>query len=235
MSSARLIIVGDEVLSGDVRDQNIHFLARRLTEVGTKVSGVTIVPDQDEVIVSAIHAGMAGGGRLLVTGGIGPTHDDRTRPAVASALNLPLEVHLEAEERLRRGYGDALTPSVLLMARLPRGSRLLVGPHTGVFGFQSGAIYVFPGVPELLEDIFDRVVAEFAGPAETRAELITRLKEGDFAEALAEVQRDYPDVAIGSYPARDPHGWYVRLTFKGQSHEQVAAAVARVRLFAPTE
>lgn len=229
MSSARILIVGDEVLSGDVQDRNIHFLARRLTAGGNRVRGVVIVPDEEDVIVSAIRSGIADGGRLLVTGGIGPTHDDRTRPAVARALDLPLEAHAEAEERLRLGYGTGLTPSELLMARLPRGSRLLVGPLTGVFGFQVGPVYVFPGVPDLLADIFERVATEFAGTPDARRELITRRKEGEFAEPLADVQRDFPDVAIGSYPVRDEHGWHVRLTLKGADAARVDAAATRVR------
>ena len=135
MSTARIIIVGDEVLSGDVRDENIHFLAGQLTALGTRVLSVAVVPDEDAAIVLAVGDGVTSGARVLVTGGIGPTHDDRTRPAVAVALGLPLVLHPEAEERLRKGYGSGITPAELTMALLPRGARLLSGTRSGVYGF----------------------------------------------------------------------------------------------------
>lgn len=228
MSVVRLIIVGDEVLSGEVQDRNIHFLATRLQELGTRVRHIAVIPDEDPAIVAAIQAGLAAGERMLVTGGIGPTHDDRTRPAVAAALGLPLALHPEAAERLRAGYGARLTPAELLMASLPAGARLLVGPVSGIYGFQSGPVYVFPGVPDLLRDIFDVAAPDFAAAPIHRRELQSRLKEGDFAEPLAAVQELYPDVAIGSYPARDERGWFVRLILKSTDAARLEAALGAV-------
>jgi molybdenum cofactor synthesis domain-containing protein len=229
VSIARLLIVGNEVLSGEVTDQNIAFLTRRLTGLGTRVRGIRVVPDEDDVIIEAIREGIAPGHPLLVTGGIGPTHDDRTRSAVARALELPLRRHAEAESRLRAGYGARLTDAELDMALLPEGARLAPGPKSGVFGFVVGAVYVFPGVPDLLVDVFEAVAGDFAGAPEHRVEVATRLKEGDFAPALAAVADEFPDVAIGSYPTRDAAGWMVRLILRGVDAARVAAAAERVR------
>lgn len=228
MSIARIVIVGDEVLSGEVQDQNIHFLARRLQELGTRVRGISVIPDEDAAIVAAIQAGLAAGERLLVTGGIGPTHDDRTRPAVATALGVPLELHPDAAQRLRRGYGARLTPAELLMASLPAGARLLIGPVTGIFGFQAGPVYVFPGVPELLREIFEMAAPEFQAAPIHRREFLTRMKEGDFAEPLSALQDRYPDVAIGSYPVRDERGWFARLILKSTDSTRLAEAAEAV-------
>jgi molybdopterin-biosynthesis enzyme MoeA-like protein len=216
------------VLSGEVADRNITFLTRRLTELGTRVRGIRIVPDEDDLIVEAVREGVAPGHPLLVTGGIGPTHDDRTRGAVARALDLPMVRHAEAEERLRTGYGPRLTAAELEMAMLPSGARLAPGPRSGVYGFVVGPVYVFPGVPDLLADVFEAVAADFAGAPEHRVEVATRLKEGDFAVALTAVAADFPDVAIGSYPTRDESGWMVRLILRGPDPARVAEAAERV-------
>ncbi|HEX7879981.1 MAG TPA: competence/damage-inducible protein A, partial [Candidatus Eisenbacteria bacterium] len=215
MSIARLLIVGNEVLSGEVTDRNIAFLTRRLTELGTRVTGVRIVPDEDDAIVEGVREAIVPGHPLLVTGGIGPTHDDRTRPAVARALELPLARHAEAEERLRASYGARLTGAELEMAMLPAGARLAAGPASGVCGFVVGRVYVFPGVPDLLVDVFEAVAADFVGAPLHRVEVATPIKEGDFAPALAALAEEYPDVAIGSYPVRNGAGWMVRLILRG--------------------
>lgn len=230
MPTARIVIIGNEVLSGEVPDGNVHFLARRLTELGTRVRSVRVVPDDDDDIVAALREGLLEPDtRLLVTGGIGPTHDDRTRGAVALALGVPLEHHPAAEACLRSGYGAGITPSELEMALLPRGSRLILGPGTRVFGFVTGPVYVFPGVPEFLVDVFEAMASEFAGRPEHRIEVISPLKEGDFAPELTRVADAYPDVAIGSYPVRIAGRWGVRLILRGADGDRVKRAAAAVR------
>jgi molybdopterin-biosynthesis enzyme MoeA-like protein len=178
MTGVRILIIGNEVLSGEVEERNMGFLARRLAALGTPVLSAAVVPDDDEAISSSLHSFLIDGNRVLVTGGIGPTHDDRTRAAVAACLGIPLSPHDDAAARLRAGYGPSITPAELSMAELPEGSRLLVGQRTGVFGFAVGSVYVFPGVPELLEDIFDSVarsspepptIAWWSSPAAARA------------------------------------------------------------------
>ncbi|TPW13366.1 MAG: molybdopterin binding domain-containing protein [bacterium] len=229
MSHARLLIIGNEVLSGEVADLNIQFLTRRLTGLGTRVRSVRVIPDEDPVIVAAIREAIDPASPLLVTGGIGPTHDDRTRGAVALATDRPLVRHPGAEAQLRAGYGLRLTEAELEMAMLPTGARLSFGPRSGVFGFVIDNIYVFPGVPDLLADVFESVAGEFAGRPDHRIEIMTPLKEGDFADALREVAAAFPDVPIGSYPTRGAGGWEVRLILRGPDPVRVEAAAARVR------
>lgn len=229
MSHAHLLIIGNEVLSGEVADLNMQFLTKRLTALGTRVRSVRVVPDEDDVIVSTIREFSITDSPLLVTGGIGPTHDDRTRGAVALATGRALVRHAGAEERLRAGYAQHLTEAELEMAMLPAGARLAIGPRSGVFGFVIDRIYVFPGVPDLLVDVFESVAGEFAGRPDHRIEIATSLREGHFAEALGLLAVEYPDVAIGSYPIRGALGWSVRLILCGPDPARVEAAAARVR------
>jgi len=229
VSHAHLLIIGNEVLSGEVADLNMQFLTKRLTALGTRVRSVRVVPDEDDVIVSAIREFSISDFPLLITGGIGPTHDDRTRNAVAMATNRPLVRHAGAEERLRAGYAQHLTEAELGMAMLPAGARLCIGPRSGVFGFVIDRIYVFPGVPDLLVDVFESVAEEFSGRPDHRIEITTSLREGHFAEALGLLAAEYPEVTIGSYPTRGAAGWSVRLILCGPDPARVEAAAARVR------
>jgi molybdenum cofactor synthesis domain-containing protein len=230
MNTARIVIIGNEVLSGDVQDENIHFLASALTRRGWRVQSILVVPDHDDAIIEGIRGGLVNGGRVLVTGGIGPTHDDRTRGAVALSLGLPLLSHPEAVDRLRAGYGAGITPAELSMALLPRGARLIPGRRTGVFGFVVDNVYVFPGVPNLLRDIFTTVECDFIGTPDHRVEIVTSRKEGDFAVELASLQESCPEVEIGSYPVHVEGRWVVRLILRGSDRKCVEEAAARARL-----
>lgn len=93
-----LIAVGDEVLGGYIADTNSHWLAGRLREAGFPVRRMEVVGDVTEDIVAAVRRAVADAhaARVVVSGGLGPTPDDRTLEAVAQALELPLEVDPQA-------------------------------------------------------------------------------------------------------------------------------------------
>ena len=198
--SASILVIGDEILSGEVEDQNTPFLTRRLWELGILVTRVVVLGDRREAIVDEVRRLAREHDFVLVTGGMGPTHDDVTRPSVAEALGLPLEPQAEARELLSADYGDRLTPAEAAMAELPRGARVLRGRQRLAFAFRAANVLVFPGVPVLLQDIFELASEELLSSPFFKQTLWVRGKEGDFSETLAAIQGAHPDVGIGSYP-----------------------------------
>ena len=90
MKTAGILIVGDEVLSGEVRDENGPYLLARLAGLGTRVVRVVVVGDRMDDIVHELTRLRAHADAVLVSGGIGPTHDDLTRPGVARAVGVGL-------------------------------------------------------------------------------------------------------------------------------------------------
>ena len=198
--SAALLVVGDEILSGEVEDQNTPFLTRRLWELGILVERIVVVGDRRDMIAEELRRMVPSHDFVLVTGGMGPTHDDVTRQAVADALDLPLEAHGEARELLSADYGERLTPSEAAMAELPRGSRVMRGRQQLAFAFRVQSVIVFPGVPVLLQDIFEMAAELLLSSPFFKETLWVRGKEGDFSEPLGEIQGAHPDVGIGSYP-----------------------------------
>ena len=230
MKTAGILIVGDEVLSGEVRDENGPWLLARLAALGSRVVRVGIVPDKKEEIVQELRRLRGAADAVLVSGGIGPTHDDVTRPAVAEALGVPLEVHAEAEARVRQWYGDRTTPAELSMALLPRGARVLRGARTNTLGFAAGGVYVMPGVPFLLRDILEGCAPEFAGASLHREEIHTTLREGEIAPDLTLIPGRALDVAIGSYPVMDDEGrWTTRIVVRSTDPSRSTAVAAEVR------
>jgi molybdenum cofactor synthesis domain-containing protein len=197
---AAVLILGDEILSGEVPDENAAYLSRRLWEVGVGLGRVVFLPDAPAAIVEEVRAVAPRFTYVFVTGGIGPTHDDRTRAAVAEALERRLATHAEAAVFLRKGYGAALTLADAGMAELPEGAELLLGSQDRAFGFRVDNVYVFPGVPFLLRDIFERLAPSIHATPYLVRELWTDSKEGIFSRQLAGVQQRFPEVRIGSYP-----------------------------------
>ena len=229
MRTAAILIVGDEILSGEIRDENGPYLIARLAEAGVRVERLAVCPDREDEIVAELRRLRALADAVVVSGGIGPTHDDVTRPAMARALGLPLVPLAEAEEKIRGFYGAATTPAELEMALLPEGARLVRGPKTGGFGFRVGGLYGFPGVPFLLRDLTEAILPEFRGAPLTRVEMLTDLREGEIAVGLTEAQRAAPEVAIGSYPVFTEGRWIVRVVVRGQEALHVTACEQDLR------
>jgi len=227
--SAALLVVGDEILSGEVEDQNTPFLTRRLWELGILVAKIVVVADRREEIAEELRRLASAHDFALVTGGMGPTHDDVTRQAVADALGLPLEPHAEARELLSADYGERLTPSEAAMAELPRGSRVMRGRQQLAFAFRAENVIVFPGVPVLLQDIFEMAAEQLLSAPFYKETLWVRGKEGDFSEPLAAIQGAHPTVGIGSYPVFLDGRYRCKLVLRSRDALALERAAREVR------
>jgi len=100
-----LVSVGDELLSGDTVNTNAAWLGERLSDRGSSVERVTVVPDRIADIARVINEYAAEHDAVVVTGGLGPTHDDVTMDAVAAAVGRPLETSEAALEWLAEEGG----------------------------------------------------------------------------------------------------------------------------------
>ena len=226
--SAGLLIVGDEILSGEVPDQNTPFLTRRLWELGILVDRIVILGDRLPELAAEIRRLASHHDYVLVTGGMGPTHDDVTRQAVAAALDLPLEPHASARELLAADYGGRLTAAEEAMAELPQGARMLRGRQRLAYAFRAANVFAFPGVPLLLQDIFEVAADELLSAPFYKETLWVRGKEGDFSEALAAIQRAHQTVGIGSYPVFLDGRYRCKLVLRARDPESLAAAARAI-------
>ncbi len=230
MRSASILIVGDEILKGEIPDENGPYFMGQLGAAGVPAVRQIVVPDSVEAIVEELARLRALSDAVVISGGLGPTHDDVTRPAVARTLGVPLERHAEAEARIRGFYGDRVTEAELSMAEMPRGAALVNGVTTGTFGFAVAGIYALPGVPFLFRDLIDALTREFQAEPLHTEELRSERREGELAPVLASAQGEAADVAIGSYPVCDENGcWHVRIVLRGSDPERVIAVAEEIR------
>ena len=202
--TAAVLVIGNEILSGRTRDENLAFLAGALNEVGVQLREARVVPDVEEEIVAAVNALRARYDYVFTTGGIGPTHDDITADAIAAAFGVSIGHHPEAVKLLQGHYaktGAELNEARLRMARIPKGGSLVDNPVSRAPGFRIGNVYVLAGVPVICRAMFESLKHELVGGAPVRSVAVAaHLAEGTMADGLADLQARFPQVDIGSYP-----------------------------------
>lgn len=203
--TAAVLLIGDEVLSGRTQDKNLQQVAQFLAPLGVDVVECRVVPDIEDEIVEAVNALRAKVDYLFTTGGIGPTHDDITADSIARAFGVGIDIRADALAIIEHWYektGTPLTETRKRMARIPDGATLIENPVTGAPGFQTGNVFTLAGVPKIARGMLEDIAHRIEGGAVTRSRSVKAegLREGDIAVQLGELQGEYPDVSIGSYP-----------------------------------
>lgn len=200
--TACVIIIGNEILSGRTQDANLAFIGKRCDELGIHLTETRIIPDIEETIVTTVNECRAGFTYVFTTGGIGPTHDDITSASVAAAFNRKLERNAKAVEAMDKYYeAGKLNEARLKMADVPESAILIDNPISGAPGFQIENVFVLPGVPLIMQAMFEGITDRLTGstPILTLS-IATNLTEGTLAEGLNALQEQYTDISIGSYP-----------------------------------
>lgn len=225
-----VVTVGDELLAGDTVNTNAAWLGRELDRRGVRAERVVVVPDRVGDIAAEVNRLRAAYDAVVVTGGLGPTHDDVTMEGVAAALGVPVEVSDAAvawyDEHSAYAHDDLVEGTT----DLPHGARLLpntvgVAPGAVCVGEDGVPIYVLPGVPDEMEAMFERVADEFAGRPRERAFVETTEPESGLIDRFEALQEAFDGVTVGSYPGRDG----VRVKLEGEDPETVRAAADWLR------
>jgi molybdenum cofactor synthesis domain-containing protein len=201
-NSAAVLVIGDEILSGRTQDSNTNTIARFLTALGIDLKEVRVVGDAEDEIVTALNALRARYDFVFTTGGIGPTHDDITADAVAKAFGVGIGYHPEAYALLEARYPPGeFNEMRKRMARIPHGAALVANTVSGAPGFHIGNVYVMAGVPMVMRAMLEAIAPELPhGQPVQSITVEAAIPEGTIAPGLAVLQKEYADVAIGSYP-----------------------------------
>jgi len=218
-----LVTVGNELLAGRTTNTNATWLCHQLDERGVTVERVTTIPDRVGDIARVVNEYHAEYDAVIVTGGLGPTHDDVTMAGVAAAFGRDLhedETVLEWLE-VEGGYKRAdLTDGT---ADIPRGATPLHNSVGVAPGCVIGSVYVLPGVPAEMKGMFESIAEAFNGAPRYREVVHTDEPESALLERLATAQRQF-DVQVGSYP-----GDGVRIAVEGTDADAVERAVDWLR------
>src|SRR6201995_1312305 len=190
-TTAAVLVIGDEILSGRTQDTNTNHIARFLTALGIDLKEVRVVGDVEDEIVAALNALRAKHDFVFTTGGIGPTHDDITADAVAKAVGGGIDYHPAAYALLEARYPPGeFNDARKRMARIPDGAALVTNAVSGAPGFHIGNVYVMAGVPMVMRAMLESIAPDLPrGATVTAITIEAAIPEGRLAPGLAEVAK----------------------------------------------
>ena len=204
MTTASICTIGDEILIGQIVDTNSSHLARALGEIGIRANRMVSIADREEDILSTLEAELSRNPIVLTTGGLGPTKDDITKPALTKLSNSPEMVKNEAQEAIVRSIlhsrGLDVLESNLMQSMVPSNCEVIPNRFGTapimVFRFpearfgHAATLYAMPGVPhetlgmlpEVIEDIRTHNALE---PITHRNLMVYGLAESALAQLIA--------------------------------------------------
>lgn len=224
-TTAAILVIGDEILSGKVDDQNARLLIGELRELGVALRRILVIPDEVETVAAAVRELSDGFDHVFTSGGVGPTHDDVTISGVAQAFGKPVIRHPELERRLRAYFGDGADESKLRMADVPENAELVEMPDWRWPVLLCRNVYILPGVPELFRKKFLAMRERFRVAPFYAQAIYTLEDEFDIAAELRVVADAHPLVAIGSYPNFSTPDYKVKMTLESKDSAALDAAV----------
>jgi molybdenum cofactor synthesis domain-containing protein len=223
--TAAALLVGNELLSGKIGDENLPVLARALRALGVSLERAVVVPDDADRIAREVRALSESHDWVFTSGGVGPTHDDVTIDGVARAFGDEVEVSPRLEQMLRGYYGDRVTPDHLLMARVPKTARLVATERVPWPTVVMRNVWVLPGVPWIFAMKLGALESEIAaGVPFVSVAALTRLEEALLKPYIDRVVAERPGVDVGSYPRWNDGECKTKVTFDGRDRPEVCAA-----------
>jgi nicotinamide-nucleotide amidase len=244
-----IITIGDELLLGFTTDTNAAHLARELAAHGVEVVRRATVGDDAAAIAAAVREALDRTGAVITTGGLGPTADDLTKPAIAEVFGRRLEIREDIvamiEERFRvYGFKGPMPASNRQQALVPEGARVLENRHGSAPGIwiedeRHRWVAMLPGVPREMRGMTgDVIIPELrARMGEVREVVRSRtircmgISESHLADQLGDRARAVRGLPLAYLPS--VAGIDVRLTTRGMSSAAAAAlleeAVAELR------
>ena len=229
MENAGILIIGNEILSGRTLDKNSNYISDRCSKIGIKIKEIRIIEDDKKVIIKNVLNFSKKFTHVFVTGGIGPTHDDKTAEAIASAFKRKIQINKKAKSLLIDHYKKSnveLNKNRMKMAKIPLGARLILNPVSAAPGFKIKNVWVMAGVPKIMQGMFTSHVElklKKSKPFISK-EIIVHKPEGDIADLVENLQDKYRELDVGSYPFYNPPNLGTNIIIRGQNDSLLKTA-----------
>ena len=237
-----LITIGDELLLGLTVDTNAAYLARELAAVGVEITRRATVGDVAADIAGAVTEALSRTGAVVTTGGLGPTSDDLTKPAIAAVFGRGMAFDPGTYERIeerwrRRGSTGPIPASNRQQALIPEGAVILANDHGTAPGIwledeQRGWVAMLPGVPrEMRAMVVDRLIPRLRAREQGESTVVrsrtvrtTGIAESSVADRLGPLAGGVDGLRLAYLPGLD--GVDLRLTARGLPADKADVVLA---------
>jgi len=220
-----VLLIGNEILTGKVQDQNGFEAAKQLRKAGIVLCEIRAVCDKEDDIIYNVRDLTKRNQYIITSGGLGPTHDDVTIRSLALAINDNVIFFPDMLEKLKIGYGKRFTPAVEKMAYLPSRAQIIMTKKIEWPLIKIDNIFLLPGIPQLFKKKLKGVCDILAGQRVYIEELFLDIDEAQIAEQLSLINNKYEKVEIGSYPVWGNPQYRLKLTFESVELNDIQNAV----------
>ncbi|MGB0646955.1 MAG: competence/damage-inducible protein A [Bradymonadia bacterium] len=227
MTTVGLILIGNELLTGKIRDENGYELARFCFARGATLTTICIVPDETAVIAEAVNRIRQHVDVLITSGGVGPTHDDITYDAIASAFGVKCIPFEPLINRIQSYFGSKVTDAHLKMGYLPSNATLHFPAQSQWPTVSVENVHIFPGVPHIFRAKLNSIKEKLKGTKHHLAILELLGDEGTIAEVLKSCEAEF-NVTIGCYPVFEDPKFNIRVTIESVNESHLNQAVNRL-------
>ena len=228
MKTAAIMTIGDELLYGSVVDTNAAHLGQCLADLGIEPIWSITVGDSREQIHKSLDVATQQADLVLITGGLGPTHDDVTKTVIAKAVGLELVFHQEILDQIEVMFaqrGVSMPESNRIQALMPEGADILDNPIGTAPGFSikhnRATIFIMPGVPREMKKMMEEQVLPRL-QAHTKDRVIihrwirtTGIGESNLSELIHDIIEEATDIKVASLP--QDTGTNLRLTAQAET------------------
>ncbi len=227
--TAAIVIIGDEILSGQIDDCNSFYFTKELRELGVTVKYMAIIPDDIEEISETIRHVADKYDYVFTSGGIGPTHDDVTIEGIAKAFDVPVTRDKELENLIHEKFEDESVEAALKMSEIPKGAILIKenGLKFPLIEFRN--TFIFPGIPEYLQIKFEAIKERFREEPFYLRKIHVKMFEADIAPLLEDTLKKFNRVKIGSYPTVEKDGHKIKITIESKKAGEIDKALEYIK------
>lgn len=226
--TAGIIIIGNEILSGKVKDENSHFLATELRALGVDVRRVVVIPDEVDLIADIVREYCDAFDYIFTSGGVGPTHDDVTMDGIAQAFGVGVVPSPTLARIVKHWCESGREGPAMKMALIPEGSEVIDEGDLNFPPVRKENVYVFPGIPEYLVTKFNAIKERFRGAPFLLEKVYINEEECYIAAQIDRVVEEFSGVMIGSYPKINEDGYKVIVTLETSDAAELARARNRL-------
>lgn len=230
---AEILTIGDEILYGQIHDTNATWISEQLDMLGVRVTHRETIGDNETDILQAFEQAKKRADIVLITGGLGPTNDDLTKPLLARFFNTPVELNEDALQEvtsLFKKFGKELTETNRRQAELPKSSTKItnkLGSAPGMWFDEEDTVFVsMPGVPFEMKAMMEHEILPRIRQRFSTATIVHRIiktcgiGESWLADTIATWESQLPDhIKLAYLPGISEVR--LRLTATGASKEQL--------------
>ncbi len=226
-----IILIGDEILSGRTKDENLNYIACEMVKIGIRLQEVRVILDDENAIIETVNALRKKYTYVFTTGGIGPTHDDITMQSIAKAFKVGTYKDEKIVKQFKQSYGETISEATFKMAEFPIGAELIPNTVTTAPGFKMENVFVMAGIPKVMQIMLKEVLPYLKHGKIVKSKHVDILAgESTISLGFEKIQNKYAGkVSLGSYPFKKDDKYCTSLVLRSDDEELLNSAFNDVK------